>query len=1269
VSALPPGLARTAFLLLSFVAGTGLAGCRHRASTVGPAVVDGDPPYAVPDLSPPLDSVALAADGRHGWTVGAGGAVMRSEDGGRSWRRVEGIPGNTLLRAVAFSANGQLGVAVGDYGSFMRSRDGGLTWEYIGGVAQTLSSPSLRAVAVSADGTRAWVAGSGGTLLVSSDGTATWRLVPGIGSGTLLEAIGFSADGRSVWAAGDDGVLVQSADGGATWAQAPGIVGSEYLSAVSSAEDGRLRWAVGDKGAVYESGDSGATWRRSTSVPTLDYLNAVTFSADGQKGWVAGDSGTLLLTTDRGAHWEATTVPTEDNLYGVAFAPDGRVGCVTTDSGSIFRTEDGGRTWERVAGPPRETTLTAVCFAADNRQGWAVGLGGTILGSHDGGATWVPATGIPAESNLLAVTCTADGRRAWGVGAAGLILRTVDGGSSWHKVAGETKGPFLHGVAFAADGSRGWAVGTGGTILNTSDGGATWQRHAGGVTAGELEAVFFLPDGLHGWAAGEGGTVLLTTDGGQRWEKAPGILTQLTLRALAFAADGRHGLAMGDQGTKLTTADGGRSWQTDADETSTSPALTGVAFAADGRRGWAVGNGGLISRTVDGGSSWWGVASDPAEGALHGVAVSADGRHVWAVGNGGTIRVGSSAAADRRDFPGAISETIEVHDGILLPVVKITGLTPSAPVLDVRIELMGPNATGDLAKGFVRYFTYGRPYAGWKASELGSGVYTAHVEVSDGWNVVAQDFQFGNGPWARLVGYMGWDIVAAQPGTFVKEHGTRNLGLLVGVYVVVVAGLFAFWPAAFVYWHERTAPLVAVLPLPTKATDKVAQLAGLFLIGRPRALDAVVRRGAPVALAELAQLPEVASRPRWVAAPLQIEDQLFGTALHPYEEPAGTAKGTLYVRGLTELRLHLVSRRWWLSVEGPGGVGKSAFAFQVARWFAAPEPRARIGLPQAIPLLIRSPKEGLDAEVLAELKRVLDLPKLSSSLSGALLRQRRVLALIDGLSEKAADLESMEQDPLNPAKGAQLTAFAVLTSRRRVQVVDVVRVIPRPVDFGTMDGVLDRYLEDVVGAGRFTPDQRESIREALKSIMKELAVSAGQSPEIPMVFVKLLVQRADQVLGSGGTRGLPGQVDPRLPHGLGDLVDGYQASLLETRPDIVSQAVQARQAALACVGPEGLPEWRPLAAYAARGLTHGQLEALVTAGLLVKDAADVGDPRYKFVLDPIADYLAAKELVLAVRDGQLTVAALQQQVAAFATGSDIASRVESVARALGVAVT
>jgi hypothetical protein len=40
------------------------------------------------------------------------------------------------------------------------------------------------------------------------------------------------------------------------------------------------------------------------------------------------------------------------------------------------------------------------------------------------------------------------------------------------------------------------------------------------------------------------------------------------------------------------------------------------------------------------------------------------------------------------------------------------------------------------------------------------------------------------------------------------------------------------------------------------------------------------------------------------------------------------------------------------------------------------------------------------------------------------------------------------------------------------------------------------------------------IREALKRIMQESSSDSPRSPEMPMVFLKLLVQRADEVLAN-----------------------------------------------------------------------------------------------------------------------------------------------------------
>jgi photosystem II stability/assembly factor-like uncharacterized protein len=1242
----------------------GFTGCRARVPAVSADAVDEKPPYSFQNLSSPLDSVAFAADDLHGWAVGTGGTILRTSDGGKNWQRTDNIRVKAELHSVCVSSDGTRAVAVGDFGNVLRTDDGGKSWA---GIPVAGIGATLHTVDLSANGRNGWIVGDYGIILRSVDGGLTWQKSENANTQNL-QAVTFSSDDLHGWAVGDDGAMLLSTDGGLEWQSASGIPKSEYLQGVTFLSDGRHGWTVGDYGAVYQSADGGRNWLKVPNIPSEGYLNSIVFATDGQHGWIGGDYGVLLRTLDGGQTWKGVYVPTGEDIYTVAFSGDGKRGWAVGDTGALLITGDGGEAWSEAGGPVDEVGLRSITFAADALHGWAAGDGGLILRSSDGGQKWQETENLPTHAGLKSVAFSADGKHGWAVGENSTLLRSADGGQSWQKTGDTPGGPKLYSVAFAADALRGWAVGEKGTILNTADGGQTWQRHPGVPTPLELDSVAVTSDGMRGWATGQGGTVLRTTNGGQSWEKVQGILTPVALRSVAFAPDGLHGWASGDSGTVLRTADGGLAWET---VMAGSPIILSgaVAFADDGRNGWLVGDNGNIMRSADGGAFWWWVSHDAKQGMISSVAVSHDGLHAWASGDRGTLMRTSSSVVDSRPFEGKLSVRLELGGGTVRPVLSVEDRKlPSIGMLYGHLDLSGPRASGDMAKAFTRYFVFGQAYEGWKTADLGPGVYTCHVEVFDGWNVVSQDIQFGSGPWQRIVGFMGWDIVATQPLEFLKAHGTQNLVLLLVLYCLAIIGLFAFAPSWFVLWHEKAAPLIAALPIPSKATDKVTQLAGLFLIGRARALDAVVAEFAPLALAELERIPEVAARPKWVAAPLQVEDEVFGQTASPFAESAAAAEGELYVRGLTELKRHLVQRRWWLSIEGPGGVGKSALAFQIARWFAAPEPQSRLHITQAIPISIRSLKEGLDAEVLAELKRILDLPRMSPQLSGALLSRRRVLALIDGISEKASDIEALEIGPLNPSKGAALTHLVVMTSRRRIQIPDVVKVLPKAVDLGSIDEVLSRYLDDVVGAGRFSPSQREAIRESLKGIMKEISSESGQPPQIPMVFVKLIIQRADEVLSKDEAPGASGSPEASLPKDLSELVDAYVASLLEARPEGVAEANQARRAALACIGQDGLPKLRPLAAYEARSLTLAQLEGLVVTGLMVKDAADVGDPRYKFALDPIAEYLAAKELVISVRDGRMTPAQLKGDCSQFVAVSDVAAKVALIARALGVAV-
>ena len=86
------------------------------------------PATELPDAAAAFDFYALAVHGPCVWAAGAPGTrIFHSADGGRSWQVwPTGI--STPIRALAF-ADPQHGVAVGDLGAMLLTNDGGRTWQ------------------------------------------------------------------------------------------------------------------------------------------------------------------------------------------------------------------------------------------------------------------------------------------------------------------------------------------------------------------------------------------------------------------------------------------------------------------------------------------------------------------------------------------------------------------------------------------------------------------------------------------------------------------------------------------------------------------------------------------------------------------------------------------------------------------------------------------------------------------------------------------------------------------------------------------------------------------------------------------------------------------------------------------------------------------------------------------------------------------------------------------------------------------------------------
>jgi serine/threonine protein kinase/photosystem II stability/assembly factor-like uncharacterized protein len=234
-------------------------------------------------------------------------AVYRTEDGGNSWRRLEGSepPGRIFILHFENDQVGWLGTD-----RLRHTRDGGQTWTDI-------AWPGPRSRAITALATNgAWTIAGGssieGDLVLARRGAPDQPWQP-------VEA------SAGLW--GEGGKYRKWVVGSLT------PVGDQSAIAVlfSSGEVG---------GSVLLTDDRGSTWREVLSGVEYDLYRAC-ITAPG--AWlVVGEGGNSWRTTDGGKNWSAHP-PAADMTVApgaLASAPDGRLGLMTLWQGRIAITRD-----------------------------------------------------------------------------------------------------------------------------------------------------------------------------------------------------------------------------------------------------------------------------------------------------------------------------------------------------------------------------------------------------------------------------------------------------------------------------------------------------------------------------------------------------------------------------------------------------------------------------------------------------------------------------------------------------------------------------------------------------------------------------------------------------------------------------------------------------------------------------------------------------------------------------------------------------------------
>lgn len=482
--------------------------------------------------------------------------------------------------------------------------------------------------------------------------------------------------------------------------------------------------------------------------------------------------------------------------------------------------------------------------------------------------------------------------------------------------------------------------------------------------------------------------------------------------------------------------------------------------------------------------------------------------------------------------------------------------------------------------------------------------------------------------WENLRSFMRWDVFPKDYKAFLEAF-VVNVAAAGIMYFLVVLGLYCIAPAHFAAWHEW----IANTGIPF--SENVSKILAPFLVDTPHCLNAVVRRYRQRSRKVFDKAPEVKTRPKWVPAPLILGDEL----IHDYEPPPAEPTAKPYVAGLQEMKTRLGQgdERWTISIEGPVGVGKSALAFEIARWASDSRAAYRLASFPMLPVLLGSLEMGadkaktVDDAVKAELRFLMNVPNISDRLLQALLRRKRVLVVFDGLSETSRNTD----DIIRPEKGTVYTQALVITSRVSTNLPESLVIRPQGLTLAFLDRVLDGLIAANVGPDRFNDDEREELRRHVRSLIDD-ARDGVKEGQVPMMFLKLMIERADQLLKEKK------QLD-ELPRTLSELVTDYAEQLLRNEQDLRLAMHQARTTAQVCMGKERSPAARSEDRYTAKGVSKEILDKFVTAGLMVR-SGEKGDPFYKFALDPIAGQLEANRVVVDIREDRADQTELDELV-------------------------
>jgi photosystem II stability/assembly factor-like uncharacterized protein len=569
------------------------------------------------DLGPDVnrvDALAIAPGDPETIYAGTGRGVVKSTDGGASWRAagLRGAPAinrepssdEEVARFMEQSAHraieGYISTLVVDprdpdvayagtweNGAF-RTENGGRSWQHIGS-SEGVSALALHRRVIYAGGEERGV-------VKSTDGGASWQ--PAGLRGTPVNALALDPKRpQTIYAGSLAGGIFKTTDGGATWRRT-GRAGDTISGLSVDPHNPDVVYAATWTKGVYRTGDGGRTWRlldagASSSAVALDPRSPRTIYVG--TGNNVDDGAGVAKSVDGGRSWRPMNVGlTAARVPALAVAPGGAVYAAVLGRG-VFKRVDG--SWRPTSAGLTSKIVQSV--AADSRDPANVYVGTDvgIFKSTNGGTSWhaaffteplwrMPAVHLAAlavdpQNPTTVYAIAMNDQMAVGGGFArvydSLALKSTNGGRTWPMVArartvkvkapNETRLRALsvatqdvqHRSPLAIDPNNPEVLYVGGPgVTKSSDGGTTWR--ASGLGRKPVLGLAVDPSQTRTLYAGTDTGVFKSSNAGATWQPLHGALDGVRVETLAVdPKDHRTVFAGTDRGVHWST-DGGLRW-------------------------------------------------------------------------------------------------------------------------------------------------------------------------------------------------------------------------------------------------------------------------------------------------------------------------------------------------------------------------------------------------------------------------------------------------------------------------------------------------------------------------------------------------------------------------------------------------------------------------------------------------------------------------------------------------------------------------------------